>query len=107
MRPCLGPPSTLPRLVALKRLGRERAKRGHQVTPCGDSLGGKTTCVKAEPCGRSPSGLDTLRLGHRSVTLGRHPQRRTQKEPWPTISDLDQVLDQHMVLDLQCLDRIY
>jgi len=22
-----------------------------------------------------------------------------------TISDLDQVLDQHMVLDLQCLDR--
>src|SRR5262252_1251000 len=24
-----------------------------------------------------------------------------------TISDLDQVLDQHMVLDLQCLDRIY
>src|SRR5215467_9057207 len=81
-----------------------RAKRG----PLRDPLRGRAWVARAGRQG-SPSALrdlDALRLGNRPVTIGCHPVL-PYGAVMATVTDLNQLLDQHVVLDLECLDRIY
>src|SRR2546430_4076602 len=105
MRPRVGPSSRMHRLVTGQRWGMFGPRGGHSVTPSGER-------AWVPPAGRQgfPSALgdlDTLRLGHRPVTIGCHLGSPLSGAAMATVTDLNQLLDEHVVLDLECLDRIY
>src|SRR5215472_7675147 len=100
----LRPSSSMYHLVTGQRRGRFGPRGGHGVTPSGE----RAWVARARRQG-SPSALrdlDPLRLGHRPATIGCHPDQPSGAA-MATVTDIHQLLDQHVVLDLECLDRIY
>src|SRR5215472_9050795 len=90
-------------LVTGQRRGRFGPRGGHGVTPSGE----RAWVARAGRQG-SPSALrdlDPLRLGHRPATIGCLPDQPSGAA-MATVTDLHQLLDQHVVLDLECLDAM-